>query len=173
MRLSGAFYPVLGAAEVALRNRVASRLVQAYDPQWWRSASFRDHLGKKGIGIIKRAEATLAERGKAADSGRMTAELSFGFWVGTLLPKYEADLWTPLTAGFPDLPAGLDRAALHGRGEQLRDLRNRIFHHEPIFRRDVSLDHARCLEFIGWMSPAKAAWIRDQSEVMTLLRRRP
>lgn len=173
MKLSAAFFPVLGAAEVALRNRVVARAHGIYGPEWWRSANLITHLGKRGFGIVKRAEAAIAAQGKAVDSGRMTAQLSFGFWTKMLLPKYEPDLWTPISIGFPDLPLNVDLAALLTRCEQVRELRNRISHHEPIFQRNLTADYGACIELITWLSRPKAEWIRAQSDVMSVLRQKP
>ena len=42
--------------------------------------------------------------------------------------------------------------------ERLHLLRNRIAHHEPIFRRDLARDHAQLLELIGWMCADRQTW---------------
>lgn len=37
----------------------------------------------------------------------------------------------------------------------IRRLRNRVFHHEPVWHlRDLEEQHQRILETIGWISPA-------------------
>ena len=60
---------------------------------------------------------------------------------------------------------------VHGPLIALRLLRNRIAHHEPVIKRDLSEDHDLVLELAGWMSPAMRSWIEYHSRVPTLLAR--
>jgi hypothetical protein len=55
----------------------------------------------------------------------------------------------------------------------LRDLRNRIAHHEPIFSRDLAADDRTILEVIGWMCADTRAWVVHHSEVPAILADRP
>jgi hypothetical protein len=130
-------------------------------------------MGKTGKRIVYRAAADLKERGKTPTSGRMTAELSFGFWTKMFLPKYQETLWAELHLHFPDLPRELSQADFFKRCEEVRELRNRISHHEPIFMRDLSADYSKGLQLLSWMGPAKAAWIKPQLDTMKILRERP
>jgi hypothetical protein len=134
---------------------------------------FIDLLGKKGKGIVLRAAADIRKREKAPTSGRMTAELSFGFWTNMLLPKYRECLWSDIRSTFPDLPEGVGDVALRERCEHVREFRNRISHHEPIFMRNLTSDYGRSLELLRWLGPAKAAWIKPQLDTMKVLRTRP
>jgi hypothetical protein len=173
MRIAASFYPLLSSIEVCLRNQMEPRLSEVFGSAWWTNHEFIDLLGKKGKGIVLRAAADIEKRGKPPTSGRMTAELSFGFWTNMLLPKYEAPLWPDLRTHFPDIPDNLTRPIIQNRCEEVRDLRNRISHHEPIFMRDLSADYGRSFELLRWLGPAKADWIKPQLETMKILRQRP
>lgn len=173
MKLSASFMPLLSSAEVCLRNLIVPRMAVVFGPSWWQSEAFFVILGSKGKGIVKRAENKIVACGNPADTGRMTAELSFGFWQNMLLPKYQMPLWSQLHTSFADLPASIDQTALYGKCGVVRELRNRISHHEPIFQRNISQDYADCLELISWLSAAKAIWIKPHCSVMALLRQRP
>ena len=82
---------------------------------------------------------------------------------------YERTLWRPaLRRAFPHR-AKLTRMAAHQALDPLRNLRNRIAHHEPIFARRLDEDHARILEVAGWISPGARAWIEHRSRVPLLL----
>jgi hypothetical protein len=48
-------------------------------------------------------------------------------------------------------------------------LRNRIAHHEPIFNRNLALDHDKLCGLIGYIEPEATAWVIDHSRVPTLL----
>jgi hypothetical protein len=173
MQLCAAFLPLLSSAEVCLRNRVVDQLCVILGPDWWLYAATRLPIGPEGIKKLKMAERAILKKGNAVDGGRLTAELSFGFWDGMFLPKYEAVLWQDIHVRFPDLPPTTTLAVLHARCVHVRELRNRIFHHEPIFQRNISQDYAYCLELIRWLHAAKADWIKPQCNVMSLMRTKP
>ena len=80
IQLSEAFFPVLSAAEVSLRNIIVARLIALYGPQWWDDPAFLLQIKSGGKRIVKTARDKLVTTG-AVTSGRMTAELNFGFWV--------------------------------------------------------------------------------------------
>ncbi len=71
----------------------------------------------------------------------MIAELTFGFWIQLTDRKFEHVLWTPaLHKAFAPRKAP-KRAVFNQLLEQLRQLRNRIAHHEPIFHLNLSTAH--------------------------------
>ena len=107
--------------------------------------------------------------------------LSFGFWVSLLgeggcldaggdsRADFEATLWRPaLRRAFPHRTA-LSRRQAYKPLNNLRKLRNRIAHHEPIFERRLLDDHQRILDVTGWISPAARTWIERHSRVPRLL----
>jgi hypothetical protein len=149
------------------------RLSEVFGETWWQDRDFEALLGKRGKGIVLRAASDISKRGNIPTSGRMTAELSFGFWTNMLLPKYREPLWNALQDFFPDVPPSLQQSHLHERCEYVRDFRNRISHHEPIFKRNLSSDYSRCVELLRWLGPDKAAWIKPQLDTMKILREKP
>ncbi len=152
---------------------IAARIEAAFGTVWWRDAHLHNLMGRKGKGIVLRAADRIRDVGKPETSGRIIAELSFGFWVNMLLPKYDVALWAPLHSCFPELPTTIDLGMLHIRLSAVHELRNRVGHHEPIFRRNLSQDFADCLELIRWLNSAKANWIAPQCDVPRLMRRKP
>ena len=171
IQLSEAFFPVLSAAEVSLRNIIVAHLISLYGQQWWDNPDFLSQI-KRGKGIVKTARDKLATTG-AVTSGRMTAELNFGFWVKMLLPRHEPVFWANLRGGFPDLPASVSYAGLYKRCNDVREFRNCVFHHEPILHRNITAEHSKIMELIKWLSPDKAIWIKRYSRVMTVVRQKP
>jgi hypothetical protein len=173
MKVAAAFLPLLGAAEICSRNLIAARIEAGFGAAWWRHSDLHQLMGPKGKGIVLRAADKVRDSGKPETPGRVIAELSFGFWVNMLLPKYDLALWTPLHLRFTELPAPIDLGMLHARMSAVHELRNRIGHHEPIFRRNLSQDYADCLELIKWFNSAKARWIASHCDVQRMLRRKP
>lgn len=64
----------------------------------------------------------------------------------------------------------LTRKQGHQRLNDLRNFRNRIAYHEPIFDRDdLGLDHDNILKVTAWISLGTAEWIRRHSRAGELL----
>lgn len=173
LRLSASFYPLLAGIEVSLRNKITARLEGEFGTDWWQNEEFSQLLGKKGQTIVRKSVRALSERNLPLSSGRITDELSFGFWRNMLLAKYETRLWTPLSASFDAMPREKTRSMLEHRCEEVLFLRNRISHHEPLLKRDITKEYSQALELLHWLSPEKAAWLKPELETMRILRQRP
>ena len=176
--ISAAFYGPLQGLEVALRNAMHHRLSKCYGAAWY------DHpttgLDAVGLDRLAAAKTEAARTGQAPGPPQIVAALSFGFWISLLGPggrvgptgrkaNYEMTLWRPaLRRGFPHR-SPLTRKQAHRPLNDLRKLRNRIAHHEPIFARNLLEDHQRILEVTGWISPSVRSWIEGHSRVAVLL----
>jgi hypothetical protein len=171
IQISEAFFPVLSASEVCLRNTVSARLLVLYGPIWWNDSSFLTQI-RNGKRIVKTARDKLKTKGPVT-SGGMTAELNFGFWINMLLPRHELVFWSDLHNSFNDLPATVTYPDLYKRCDDVREFRNRVFHHEPILERNISQEYSQIMELITWLSPEKARWIKKYSRVMSVLRQKP
>lgn len=162
-RLCAAFYGPLQGLEVAVRNSVNSEMKRRYGNDWLtdRSAPLQPAQNAQ----IQEASAKLKEVGKAPDgNGDLVAELSFGFWVGLLGPKYENSLWrSTLRLAFPNRPKGYERKEIQKALNAVRRLRNRVAHHERILQRNLLDDHQLILDAASWICPETAKWISDNS----------
>lgn len=177
-KISAAFYGPLQGLEIALRNAIHQQLTRCYSAAWYDNPAVALDLG--GRGRIADAKTETAHAGHTATPGRLVAALSFGFWVsllgsgGRMNPvgrraNCEMTLWRPaLRRAFPHRTP-LTRKQAHRPLNALRQLRNRIAHHEPIFARPLLEDHQRILEVTGWISPAARAWIEHHSSVPKVL----
>lgn len=167
--LSEALYGVTQAVEVTLRNSIHRILSSAYSSMWFERVKL-EHPQTK---MIDEARQRILDQRKGVTSGRVVAELNLGFWTALLAAKYEKEFWVPyLHGGFPNAltkkasPAGqtslckIDRAEIHKRLEELRWLRNRIAHHEPILQFDLSTKYAEAMLALHWMCPTTAKWVR-------------
>ena len=173
MRVSAAFLPMICVSEVSVRNLTAHYIARVFGSDWWRDQPFHVLVGGKGKSIVLTTAENLANNARPVTHGRMTAALTFGFWVNMFLPRCEAALWTPLSDAFPEMPSDVDCRRLLTRLLHMQSLRNRIGHHEPIFQRNLMQDYADCLGLVRWMSAEKAAWIRPHCDVLRLMREKP
>jgi hypothetical protein len=107
---------------------------------------------------VRAAKLHLVGTGKPLAPGRLVAELTFGFWTALFDVRYESTrvLWPRLFGQkiFASAPRSKrSRKALSPLLNRVRNLRNRAFHHEPIWHwRDLRDQHALVLDLIGWMS---------------------
>lgn len=98
----------------------------------------------------------------------VVAGLDFGFWTTMLDEKFEQSLWRPiLHHAFPHYSTRtgnpLERKPISARFNNLRDLRNRVMHHEPLFYRNVAQDFQDISDAISWMYDDVAPWVDHHS----------
>lgn len=159
MQLCEALYPALQCFEVALRNRLHNAIARkTQNPAWLHSTS--PLLLTREQDSVQKACDELRHHKKPVEQGRLIAELMFGFWTGLLGGQYHS-LWPKpqvLQKAFPGLPAtNKPRQVLAARCTEIRHLRNRVFHHEPIWNDPkLAQKHQDLLNAIGWICPATA-----------------
>jgi hypothetical protein len=190
MELSSALYPVLNWAEVALRNHLNRIIGEAYPLGGGRSYKrvvswldavppillpFEQARVAQAIGDLERRNSALAKTtgapGKTLTEGRLVAELTFGFWA-RLLDGVYADWRTTngprfwprlLDRGFPHCPRPKrTRKEIHHRFTQIKDLRNRTFHHERISHLATIERYDEVIEAVHWIDPALADGVREK-----------
>jgi hypothetical protein len=174
--ISAAFYGSLQALEITMRNAFHRELAAKYVPNWYDDP--RVPLTPRAHEDVETAKKTLQRLGRPADPERIVSELPFGFWVRLLSrgppgdDNYEKLLWRPaLHRAFPNARKG--RKDVHRPLPGLRDLRNRIAHHEPIFRWNLAVRYDLILEVIGWICTDTRDWVMHHSNVLEVLARRP
>lgn len=169
--LSQALYVPLQGLEVTLRNALGAQLRAAYGSQWF-ELNPGPPLMYPLPEMLLSARKELGKRGIVADHGRVIAELNWGFWTGILAKRYE-ELWRAHLRKAFSAPGALTRNAVYVPLDDLRRLRNRIAHHEPIFGRNIAADHRAILDLIALISPVTADWVESQSQVVETLAARP
>jgi hypothetical protein len=176
-RLGEAFHTPIQAVEVGLRNNVGLALIEQFGAEWWRDDGFPrllDNIDGRRLADLEQVRRRLKKRGMTIVTGQVVAGLSFGFWVALLQKRYNPVLWSRhLSTAFPHLPLDRSRADLADRARKVADLRNRITHHEPIFRNDISKDFSEMMMLLEWMCPETHRWIRPHCRVPDVMRRKP
>lgn len=169
--LSQALYTPLQGLEITLRNAIGNRLRSTYGPAWY-ELNPGPPLHYPLPDMLLKARTELGRRGIVADHGRVVAELNWGFWTGILAKRYE-QLWRSDLRHVFQSAGPLTRNAVFLPLDDLRRLRNRIAHHEPILNRNIAADLVAILDLIRLVSPTAAEWVEDQSQVMTILAQQP
>jgi len=173
-KVGEAFHMPIQAVEVGLRNRINLSLKQLYGDDWCKNLGFLAIIDQDRHGDLDVVLRRIHHRGLKPGNGQIVAGLSFGFWVGLLQARYNPPMWgSHLRVSFPDLPKDRSRKSLAAKAGEIATFRNRISHHEPIFKRDLSKDYQSTMEFLTWISPSKAEWIRPHCRVPEVLRQKP
>jgi hypothetical protein len=158
--LCEALYPTLHCLEVTLRNRLDAAICKRFGNRWLNNENL---LNGQELRRIREAREKLELRGKVDPThADIVSELNLGFWVALFTKPYErpGKLWPLLST---DVMSGAPRsvrtrAVFYERLDQVRNLRNRAFHYEPLwYWGDLDDHHARACEFLGWMSPEVAS----------------
>lgn len=159
--LSRALYPSLNAFEIALRNNVSRHLTEDFGPYWYNTRAFKDWLYRTdeydGYAPVKKAIKNLKGRRKPVNSDNVVAELTLGFWASLFWGHYDT-YWSQRKRVVTLLPGAepADRGlpGLRKKIGAVHRLRNRAFHHEPIFR-DTRLaeKHAHARALAKWLNP--------------------
>lgn len=152
LALCRALYPALHAVEVALRNGIYAAVATFQGSLWLTSGLL---AAPEQDSVTQAVERLKADR-KPPEPNRLVAELNFGFWTNLFFSRYEQVLWPKyLRLSFPKAPARERvRRTLYHRLDRIRILRNRVFHHEPIWHQsDLAEQHQQMREMIGWVCP--------------------
>lgn len=166
--LSEALLQGVANLEVGLRNSIHATLSAHVGTEYW----FQAILRPNEMRTVNEAWTQLSKRHQSPPTpGKVVAELTFGFWPSLFTKEYQNLWWSNKTAllktVFPHVPPGnpLTPKLIHERTELLRNLRNRVMHHEPIFmgitplnRSTVALTdiHEQMVELLGWIHPQLA-----------------
>lgn len=168
----------LSVVEVTMRNGIHRTLAaHTGHPDWYDHI----HLLPRQQNKINSTKVEISNAGKPLIPGRVIAGLDFGFWTSLLSAGagqygYGATLWSPNNAAlvgqaFPFLtPLNQYRSYVHNRFNTIRLFRNRISHHEPIWRGFVprrgqqpiplSQMHDDIIDAVGWVSPVLESSVR-------------
>jgi abortive infection bacteriophage resistance protein len=168
--LSSALYEPLQILEVSMRNSMNRQLCAKYGSRWFDS---------KTVFLQDQAD-RLAQAMKVLDQGLpitasdVVANVSFGFWTDILYFKMYDTLWNQcLHKAFPNRAKGTNRSTLAPVVKELKDLRNRIAHHDAIWIKNLQKDHDDIIKIIGWICPVTSAWIAHHSQFSDVWNNRP
>ena len=161
MALADALHCSLAVVEVLLRNTIHNTLSSFYSrPDWYDGTGLLD---ERQIEEVAKARHHIEYRKRTVTPARIVSTLTFGFWVTILSSTYNDRFWRPiggmnLKTAFPHAPAKKRRNDIQAKYYSANDLRNRAFHHEPLFdQRSLLDDYRRTYEGIEWIDPTMFA----------------
>ncbi len=177
-QVSAAMLAPLHLCEVVIRNAVSDALTAAHGARWpWDAGFLRSLPADSPNSDSPRRDLASARAGKLT-LGKVIPELKFVFWQTMFTKRFDARLWqhhlgTVLPHSDPGKSVQQVRALVYAELEQLRKLRNRIAHHEPIFRRHLADDLHKVHGLIAFRCPITAAWMLRNQQAQALIEAKP
>jgi hypothetical protein len=178
--VSSAFFELIAHVEVALRNAVDSVLeplevresarVEVRHGWWFASPTF---LTDHDLNYHRTAWRHLGDRADRATRDKVFASMTFGIWDAVFGPSYEELFRRHLVYAFPYRGTGFKRATVQKNILALRNLRNRIAHHQAIFDLPLEERFEQATEILRWIDPELGQWVEGISRVQELLNIRP
>lgn len=162
MLLAEAMFPMLNVLEIALRNGIHRRLTKLYGRVDWWDAWAGDPIFSWQTKELASVKAKLQRRKEAQTPDKIVAELTFGFWSSLFNAHFQKELWKDLRLVFPRCSKSQrQRHTISSALNQIRDLRNRVFHHEPLLWLTPTLIDLHLLgsEAVGWLDPQLVDWL--------------
>lgn len=150
--ISNKFFYLLNYFEVVLRNAVVQAIEISFrcneTNSWHENEAFIRSLSRRGRHSPKSMFDSAKEKFPDSPS-KMIPELKFVFWQKMLMANYEERIWQGcFNSIFPNATVE-NRQIFYDWTDQLRELRNRIAHHEPIiFNRNLENDLEVLTKFI-------------------------
>ncbi|MCL2659733.1 MAG: hypothetical protein FWD64_04355 [Acidobacteriaceae bacterium] len=172
-RVSAAFLVPLHICEVVIRNAASEAIARLYGLRWPWQAGFVRSLSNPPVGYNPQKD-LLNARSQFTTTGKVIPELKTVFWQKLFTRRHDQRLWNPyLRDVLPNLPsartvAGL-RQDIYDDLEQIRTLRNRIAHHEPVFTRNLQDDLQKITGLIEYRAKETANWMMANQQVSAIL----
>lgn len=177
--VTSAFWGPIAALEVFVRNAVHDAMRRDRRDDWWNDPTVCSMPRERYA--IDGAVRTLERRGVSdPDADRVVAATSLGLWVGLTdagVPRhphlsYETALWQPRIAGAFPHRGSVRRKQLHRMLDEVRRLRNRLAHHEPVH--DQALERVRddIVRLAGFVDPDAASYVAQAHRIDDALARR-
>jgi hypothetical protein len=143
--------------EIALRNKIDECLSASFGLNWVNEERFLAQLTHRDRQFLQKQNVKYC-------GASLIANLSFGFWISLLDRRYTHQLWIPYLTKIFASTKGSNRAVINAQLEMLRQLRNRIAHHEPIFHLNLNQSRLVAYRVVQSLCPATAHWMQSASQ---------
>ena len=173
--ISQHLYTPLQLVELTLRNSIYEATKSKFTDSFWFDTIPQQAESIKNVNTA-RTKASQEITTRPVIPGDIVSRLMLGFWVSMMDSQYRNTatpnlyIWDTNTRNtvFPNVPAGTTIAAIASRIKDINRFRNRLFHHEPVWKSNTvnSLDkainklkqhHSVLYETLWWMSSEKHA----------------
>lgn len=162
IQISQSLYPELSILEITLRNSIDTMLRINFSENWLdEEVKHNKFLIEKDYMVLLDAYNSTKEECKNSSkeftSGKVIANLNFGFWTSLCSKNYSLILWhkkkcfRSVFVNYPSKKQEISKIARHLY--EIRRIRNRIFHYEQIFKHPTNTlkIYGRIKEFLSYL----------------------
>ena len=174
-QVSAALMHPLHVCEVTIRNAVSDVLLKQYGDRWPWSQGFEQSLPnpQKSYSPTRDLQSV---RNRFQKTSEVIPELKFVFWQTIFTKRHDKRLWnTHIQSTFPNLPdqpIGENRLMINTDLEHVRQLRNRVAHHEPLLQRTLSDDLDKIFQLIEFRCSETRRWVTQTQSATQLIQAR-
>lgn len=132
IKLSGRMFAVINMFEIILRNSI-DKHYQSYfsDPDWMiHQIGTGKMFSESELEISQKSKELIKDKKYSPD--RMVSSFMMGFWTYMFTKRHYKQGGKTLLQIFPNKPKGTTQKIVYSELSEIRELRNRIAHHEPI-----------------------------------------
>lgn len=178
LNVSKSFYPILSLFETFLRNAINEELTNHFnDPDWILNQKNSGGFMRKKARCYLLAKILEAESKCVRDRQRITApkiisELPFGFWTAFFKADYYSFVKGSVINCFSNRPKHIQRKMIYNHLYEIRQLRNRIYHNEPICFGKTGIDFSKALqvkkelyELAEWLEPDTVPYMQQFDDI--------
>ena len=174
IKISQALYPELSILEVTLRNAINTTLCKYISDTWIEDEIQHQKIlfEQEHIKLVN-AYNDIKKRYsyKRFSTGKVIANLNLGFWTGICSKKYNSLIWNRnrcFKSIFPNYNKDQQINPISNKLNSIRALRNRIFHHEPIFKNPAVLlnRYNEILELLNYLPHDDAAILENTTNFL-------
>ncbi len=142
LEVSSILYYNIHWVEITLRNAINQKLIIRHGQQWYQ-ADFIVEREKEALDSLLKWQ----KNGKLLSHDDIVAKLNFGFWCGLFKPRY-SELWRHDLKQIFQSEGALLSKDIAKRLRDIRHIRNRVAHYEPIFKSDLQKTQQNIIEIL-------------------------
>lgn len=186
IQLSACLFGVMNLFEVVLRNHIDQYYRRHFnDNQWLKNGCGQGGMFshpsfiRSGFETRTRILTTIAGLGNSYTHDRLVARLNLGFWTYMFSPIQFRVGGQGLHKIYISRPKGTSQSQIFNELDQVRSLRNRIAHHEPLCfdkAHQIDTDHTKTIygyiiKHIEWLGYKSAELLLGLDETIVMLKR--
>jgi hypothetical protein len=183
LELSSSYIIPLHFFEIVVRNAIQEGVSAVYSNDWHINGRFTQALTQKNIQRLSSAKNSAQSKTGLADPpvGSVVAELTLVFWEGLMASALGPIIWDQhLNTVFKNSPnilhTSIKRSIIKTTIQNVRLLRNRVAHFEPIIDPD-KFNHTQLIadieKVVRWRCLDTASWLAERNKVISKLNKRP
>lgn len=183
--ISQSFHPLICLFETVIRNQINQTLANYFSDSDWILNQLPHFFSNKIFGHkyylkneIEKTVIRLRRGGFTVNSGKVVADLTFGFWTAIFEKRPYSLLRGKPIQIFPKLPSGKGRVDIYNDLTIIRDFRNRVSHSEPICFNGNSISFTYAVQnyrviykLLRWIDVNLPPYLKEFDSVITEIKK--